>query len=311
MFVTAETVERVRQLREEGLRTIEIAHRLGVAQSTVHYHLRRLLDPPPPPPRRQPGPPPADHRSAVTTRERVAELLETGLSRAEVAKRLGLTKSTVSYHARRLGEPIDDRCRATVRLAGSASLLRRGLLASRRVSSRVFGFSKRLLGRRRAGVARSSDPAEPPTARRGLRWPTRHRSRGHLKQRLLTAGLKRDECERVRHRGLVWGTRCTMSLHHMNGDRTGQPLENLEFLCPNCHAQTATFSGRNGRQAGSSGLTERPTAQPGLTAQVAALVGQGAGAPALAPSVMNRFAASSSLSSRSTDSAAVTLPSST
>jgi DNA-binding transcriptional ArsR family regulator len=43
------------------------------------------------------------------TRERVLELLRQGLSRREVADRLGLSKATVSYHARRLGEPIDER----------------------------------------------------------------------------------------------------------------------------------------------------------------------------------------------------------
>ena len=43
------------------------------------------------------------------TRDRVHELLRQGLSRREVADRLGLSKATVSYHARRLGEPVDER----------------------------------------------------------------------------------------------------------------------------------------------------------------------------------------------------------
>ena len=40
----------------------------------------------------------------------MAQLLAEGLSRVEIARRLGLSKATVSYHARRLGEVIDDRC---------------------------------------------------------------------------------------------------------------------------------------------------------------------------------------------------------
>src|SRR3954451_17621498 len=40
-----------------------------------------------------------------STRSQVARLLDAGLSRAEVAARLGISRSTVSYHARRQGRP--------------------------------------------------------------------------------------------------------------------------------------------------------------------------------------------------------------
>jgi 5-methylcytosine-specific restriction endonuclease McrA len=39
-----------------------------------------------------------------------------------------------------------------------------------------------------------------------------------------------------------------MALHHINGDRLDNRLENLELLCPNCHSQTDTYSGRNGHR---------------------------------------------------------------
>ena len=39
-----------------------------------------------------------------------------------------------------------------------------------------------------------------------------------------------------------------MALHHINGDRLDNRLENLELLCPNCHSQTETFAGRNGHR---------------------------------------------------------------
>lgn len=37
----------------------------------------------------------------------------------------------------------------------------------------------------------------------------------------------------------------TLTLDHINGQHLDHRIENLRFLCPNCHAQTETFSGKN------------------------------------------------------------------
>ena len=36
-----------------------------------------------------------------------------------------------------------------------------------------------------------------------------------------------------------------LELDHINGKRDDHRLENLRFLCPNCHSQTDTFRGKN------------------------------------------------------------------
>ncbi len=42
-----------------------------------------------------------------------------------------------------------------------------------------------------------------------------------------------------------------LELDHVNGDRFDNRVENLQLLCPNCHAQTETYRGRNmGRRSG-------------------------------------------------------------
>lgn len=41
------------------------------------------------------------------------------------------------------------------------------------------------------------------------------------------------------------GENLTLELDHINGNRFDDRLENLRFLCPNCHSQTPTFRGRN------------------------------------------------------------------
>ncbi|WP_345043936.1 hypothetical protein [Arthrobacter methylotrophus] len=70
-------------------------------------------------------------------------------------------------------------------------------------------------------------------------------NRSHLKVRLIKAGLLRHECYEC---GLppVWkGKPLTLQLDHVNGVNNDNRIGNLRFLCPNCHSQTPTHSGRN------------------------------------------------------------------
>lgn len=69
-------------------------------------------------------------------------------------------------------------------------------------------------------------------------------NRYHLKTHLFNAGPKENRCEIC---GITdWlGEHLTMALHHKNGDRRDNRLENLQIVCPNCHAQTENFAGRN------------------------------------------------------------------
>jgi 5-methylcytosine-specific restriction endonuclease McrA len=46
------------------------------------------------------------------------------------------------------------------------------------------------------------------------------------------------------------GESVSMQLHHRNGDGSHNRLENIQFLCANCHSQTDTYGGRNGHRRG-------------------------------------------------------------
>ena len=65
-----------------------------------------------------------------------------------------------------------------------------------------------------------------------------------LRRRLIEEGVKEHECEHCGHR--EWqGYPVPLELDHVNGDRTDNRIENLRLLCPNCHALTPTYRGRN------------------------------------------------------------------
>lgn len=68
-----------------------------------------------------------------------------------------------------------------------------------------------------------------------------------LKNRLVKEGIKKLQCEKC---GIVdWnGEPLAFDMHHVNGNRKDHKLENLRILCPNCHAQTDTYRGKNKRK---------------------------------------------------------------
>lgn len=37
----------------------------------------------------------------------------------------------------------------------------------------------------------------------------------------------------------------SLEIHHKNGIKTDNRIQNLEYLCPNCHALTETYRGKN------------------------------------------------------------------
>lgn len=230
----------IARLDTEGVRPTEIAWRLNVAPTTVSYHLAELRAGPEP--ARMPEPP-ATPPDVVPTRERVRSLLSEGSSRAEIARRLGLTEPTVTYHARRLGEEIDQRCAR--RYDWDAVQRYHDAGHSGRECRRHFGISGQTWHAARMRGAITTRPPTIPVEQ--LLVVGRRTNRTHLKQRLLAAGLKDGSCEAC---GLTdWRELpISMTLHHVNGDRQDNRLLNLEILCPNCHSQTDTFSGRNGHR---------------------------------------------------------------
>lgn len=239
MFVSI-TRDRTRALLDDGLSMAEVARRMGLAYNTVRYHRERLLLP--------------DDSSALTTDDdlpvgpfvmqvstggEVRRLLESGHSRAEAARMLGVSKSTVSYHARRFGMEIDERAARRY----DWSVIQRYYDAGHSVREcrAKFGFSNATWSQ----AVKRGDAVGRPTEMPIDQLLAASRNRAHLKGRLVKAGLLATHCHEC---GLEqWrGRPLTLELHHINGNGRDNRLENLALLCPNCHSQTDSWGGRNG-----------------------------------------------------------------
>lgn len=72
-----------------------------------------------------------------------------------------------------------------------------------------------------------------------------------LKIKMLRDGIRERKCERCD--GAEWlGEPIPLELHHKNGNRQDNRDENIDLLCPNCHALTDNNSGKANARLGKS-----------------------------------------------------------
>lgn len=70
---------------------------------------------------------------------------------------------------------------------------------------------------------------------------TRRVVRGYI----LRNHLIEYQCAFCGNEGEWMGKPIALELDHIDGDNTNNELDNLRFLCPNCHATTSTYRGKN------------------------------------------------------------------
>lgn len=65
-----------------------------------------------------------------------------------------------------------------------------------------------------------------------------------VRKKLLEDGYKEHKCECCGNTKWM-GQPIPLELHHIDGDRHNNIIENFQLLCPNCHAFTDSYRGKN------------------------------------------------------------------
>lgn len=66
---------------------------------------------------------------------------------------------------------------------------------------------------------------------------------------VLREGFLEYKCYECGNEGMWNGKELSLHLHHKDGDTMNNEVENLVFLCPNCHSQTENYSYKNAKRA--------------------------------------------------------------
>lgn len=66
-----------------------------------------------------------------------------------------------------------------------------------------------------------------------------------FKKRMIEENVLDYFCQECGNKGEWMGKKLSLQIEHKNGDSKDHRVENLCFLCPNCHSQTETYAGKN------------------------------------------------------------------
>lgn len=69
--------------------------------------------------------------------------------------------------------------------------------------------------------------------------------RQSMKKRIIDNNILPYECDICKNKGEWNGSVLTLQIDHINGVSKDNRIQNLRFLCPNCHSQTDTYTGKN------------------------------------------------------------------
>lgn len=195
---------------------------------------------------------------------KVLELRKLGWSYGQICKELGLNKSLVAYYAKRNTLEEHSRKEAekeksqkeyekivceNVKTATSMNDLCK--IMGKRATNNNYLHFQRIIEKHNVDTSHFSSL---PVQKKKIKIlnddeyfvlnENTLKSGNNVKERILKNKIKERKCECCGR--THWnGDLIPLQLHHINGNRFDNRLENLQLLCPNCHAQTDNYAGKN------------------------------------------------------------------
>lgn len=81
-------------------------------------------------------------------------------------------------------------------------------------------------------------------------------SKPYVRSLVLKKNLIKYSCSVCKNTGEWLSKKLKLQLDHINGISTDQRIENLRWLCPNCHSQTSTYCGKNSNNTGKRKISD-------------------------------------------------------
>ncbi len=171
----------------------------------------------------------------TTVKQDILDLRAKGKTYEEIRELTGASKGNISYHCVKAGLGLG---KGNHQKHYDWNLIQEfyDLGNSRKACTMEFGFQSLAWDK---AIARGDIIPRP---RRGLE-DVNPLSRRQIKKMLLRDGLpyKCSICGIHEWEGMP----LSLQLDHIDGNTHNGDRDNLRLLCPNCHSQTETFSGRN------------------------------------------------------------------
>lgn len=171
----------------------------------------------------------------------IEQLLRQGLSYTEIQQVTGLSKATISYHAKKHGlQKIEH---AEYDWKAIQKDIDQGL-HTQNIKDK-YGISWNVIDTAvRNGMITSPKKKNKHTKQNCFTIQSKT-NRATLKKIILKEGLLPNRCAICEMEPKWNNSDLVFVLDHINGVNNDNRLENLRLLCPNCNSQTETFSGRN------------------------------------------------------------------